>query len=271
MAKARDTSEGIMLNGPAVGKLTALDIVKPVAGKNGFYCFTDMMLGDDANHTATLINAISDINYTGTNQDTERALVRMTVINQATGKFRPAIQEKRTLWHIIEQDVIPVEQRAGIVTRLNKYCRESADPEKIRILKDGEALTDVLAEIRKDPDAMVDIALSDESHILKDDSAVKMLVFKAAPGSNFIQLEGVLDALRALHNEDRDAVIRDLLRIYSRMAGQAYKGDVPPPGALDDMRKFAKSFQFILPPAAPIPANEIPDLNARLCKLLTAA
>jgi ribosomal protein S18 acetylase RimI-like enzyme len=273
------SNDGIEITNAAVAEiLIKLGILVPVGENTGRYRFAEAMRNDHLDsaeaitYTGTLINAINDIRYKGGNTDTWHELVKMAIINQATDKFRPAIQEKRTLWHIIEQDVIPVEQRAGIVTRLNKYCRESADPEKIRILKDDETLTDVLAEIRKDPDAVVDIALSDESHILKDDSTTKMLVFKAAPGSNFIQLEGVLDALRALHNEDRDALIRDLLRIYSRMAGQAYKGDVPPPGALDDMREFAKIFQFILlPPAEPVPANEIPDLNARLCKLLTAA
>jgi len=273
--------------------LRDIGVFVPVKGKRGYYRFSDMMIGYDEkgnidpNYTRTMINAVKDIRYQVAKRGTDRPLyrgdipedkrpvvrelVRMTVINQARDKFMPAVEENKTLWHVIESDVIPVDQRASIVTALNKWSRESDLREKIRILNDGERLTDVIADIRKDPNAVVDVALSDESHTdqLPDDKAIKMLVFRS--GSNFIQLEGVLDALRALHNTDRQAVINDLLRIYSRMAGESYRGDIPPPDLLDDPRDFARRFIFNLPPATAVPADDIPKMNERLLQLLRAA
>ena len=83
------------------------------------------------------------------------------------------------------------------------------------------------------------------------------------------QLEGFIAALRALHGPKKDIVLT-LKRIYSVLTGVACPYEIPP-DILDDPVKFAHSFIFDLPPAAPIPANEISKINERLLQLLIAA
>ncbi len=263
--------------------LRALDILVPVESKRLYYRFSDKFLGPDEDYTKTLINAAVDVRYQlgkrGDNRPLYRSgipatkikpireLIKMAILHQVSIEQRPAIADDRTLWHIIEEEVIPLSQRTTIVTQVNKAFRDTDLSERILILEEGKSVKDAIEEIRsKDQNAVIDIALSSEQHIgtVPDDKEIKMLVFKNA--KDYIQLEGVVAALRALHSQD---ALPTLLRLYSIMAGQPF--DNPPDGLSDDPKEFARRLIFDLPKAAKVPANEIPKLNEHLVQLLIAA
>ena len=95
------------------------------------------------------------------------------------------------------------------------------------ILKENQTVGDAIAEIRRnDANAIIDVALASESRIVSiGDDSVKKMVFKTE--CSFIDLVGVLKALRALHYENADDTLSVLLRLYSVMAGQPPEGHLP--------------------------------------------
>jgi hypothetical protein len=266
MSDARNRQSGISLDG-RFEAMKGLGIFIPVEGKPGYYRFTDFMIGPDESYTKTLINAmIGELKIS--KSGAVREVAKAAILNQINIERLAAVTEKKALWHIIEQGVVPIEQQqGGFVTQINRKFRDNPDMiEKICIVSGTEAIMGEIKRIKSiDPNALIDIALSDESQLemMPDDKDLKMLVFKT---KNFIQLEGVVAALRALHSDD---ALSALLRIYSVMAGEPYKN--PPDSVIEDAKEFARRLVFDLPNANPVPLNEIPKLNERLIQLLTAA
>ena len=259
--------------------LRDLGILIQVAPGSARMRFSDMMLGRDRDegYTKSLINAIINIKYRVGKRGEERPLrrasipndiiatlgelVRMTVINEMEKEF--VVPEGKTLYHIIEQDVIPVGQRSTLVqTANNVFYRDNKGPERILILNAKQNVSDAIADIRtKDPGALIDVALSDESHIVDvRDEGVKKMVFKTE--SDFIDLNGVLKALRTLHYEDAKETLSALLRLYAVMAGLPPKGSLP---------AISGVYVFNLPKISREDINNIPKLNGHLIQLLTAA
>ncbi len=229
------------------------------------FAFPEVMFSPDEDYTKTLMNAaIGEMARRPVMSSIET--VKMAILHQMN--MPAVVPENKILWHIIEKDVIPEEQQQnGFVTRINKAFRENKDVmEKIWVLDDKKAIAEAIADIRKDdPNAVIDIALGNESRIesIPDDKEIKMLVFKA---KDFIQLEGVVAALRALHS---DNALPALLRIYSVMAGKPFNN--PPDAISDDPKEFARRLIFDLPRAASAPIDDISKMNERLLQLLTAA
>lgn len=266
--------------------LTELGIFKRMY-KPGRFRFSDYMMGPDINkpdadYTKSLINVINDIDYQigkkGETRPLHRAdityfksslvrhLIRMSVINEVNKEI--SAPEGKVSWHLIEEGVIPAQQRSAIVTQINKISRDTNASERIWILKKSESIEEAINKIREDdPRAIIDVALSSRTHIksVPDDRSVKMLVFKSG-GSEFIQLEGVIAALRALHSDD---ALERLLRIYTVMTGRSYFN--PPRNISEDPKEFALRFVFDLPPAKRILVKDLPKLNKRLLEFLTAA
>ncbi|MCX5666146.1 MAG: aldo/keto reductase, partial [Candidatus Omnitrophica bacterium] len=253
------------------------------ASRTGNYRFDRKMLGPDIDHTKTLINAINDIRYMAGKQGDERpmhrgaidpskmgtvkALVKMAVFKELNNGYLPAHEKDKILWHIIERGVIPREQGDTIVTQINKAFRDNDLPERIWILDENKNTSEAIAEIRaKFPNSIIDVALASKDSINKmpDDDQVKMLVFRGC--HDFVQLEGVIAALRALHSQDALARLR---HIYLIMTDHIFAGELP--SASDSIKEFARKFAFDLPPAENAPINDIPELNKRLLALLTAA
>lgn len=262
--KALDKKAGIPLE-EKFSALKGLGVFVPLAGRRGYFRFADMMVGPDEDYTKTLINAISN-ELKKCPATTVIEAVKMAVIHEINK--RPAIVENKALWHIVEKGVIPTPQRSTIITRVNKAFRENKDAtEKIWVIEEGKSIKDAINEIRSDdPGALIDIALSNEEHIdnVPDDKSLKMLVFK--PQGDYIQLEGVIAALRALHS---DNALPTLLRLYSVMAQESFNN--PPDAISDNPKEFARRIIFVLPRTSSALVNDIPKLNERLLKLLTAA
>ncbi|MDP2928506.1 MAG: hypothetical protein Q8O01_00385 [Candidatus Omnitrophota bacterium] len=195
----------------------------------------------------------------------------MSIINEIDKSL--AVPDDKTVWHIVEKNVIPRPQQDSLVTRLNKMYRDNSDLTEKILVVDETGLADEITRIRNEhPDDIIDVALSKESQLsmIPDDSSlpkdkkIRPLIFKCS--TIFIQPEGVIAALRALHSED---ALSTLLRIYSVMAGKPF--DNPPSAVMDDPKKFALSLIFDLPEATSIPINDIPKLNERSLKFLAAA
>ncbi len=268
-----------------VEALKDLGIIVPVEAKPGYYRFSDMMIGPDSNYTKTLINVINDIKYQIGKRGEERPLhrgdipeekrplakelVKMAILHQINLMQHPAIPEGKVLWHILERDIVSVSQQSSFAQEINNAAERSKAPERIYILKKGESIEEAISRLSMaHPDAIFDIALSEESHIENVPGDIKRLVFKGSAG-DVAQLEGVVAALRALHGPKED-IIPTLKRIYALLKGTACQYEIPP-DVLDDPVKLARTFIFDLPPATPIPADEIRKMNDRLLQLLIAA
>lgn len=264
--QALDKSTGTLNNGE-FDILKEIGIFVAVDGKPNNYRFSDMMIGEDIDYTKTLLNGVIDQFKSCPVTDTETAkeIVKMAVIHEINKEI--AAPADRVLWHIIEHDVVPVQQRSTIVTQTNKAFRDNEKlTEKTWVLDGRKSISDAIAEIRiKNPDALIDVALTSEEHIslVPDDKEIKMLVFQS---KDFIQLEGVIAALKALHSENPLPI---LLRIYSVMAGEPYKN--PPQTVSDNPKEFARKLIFDLPRAVSVPVDDIPKLNERLLVCLIAA
>jgi len=270
MDNAMNKQAGISLKGK-LKTLRDIGIFVSADGKRGYFRFADMMMGPNKDYTRTLINAIApSINYKG-KIPAIRGLVKMAIINEIDKSL--AVTNNKTIWHIIEKNVIPRPQQDSLVTRLNKMYRDRPDLTEKIVIVDETSLADEIMRIRSErPDDVIDVALSKESQLsmIPDDSSlpkdrkIRPLIFKCS--ANFIQPEGVIAALRALHSED---ALSTLLRIYSVMAGKLFGN---PPGAMmDDPKKFALNLIFDLPEATSIPINDIPKLNERSLEFLAAA
>ncbi|MDP3792060.1 MAG: glycogen/starch synthase [Candidatus Omnitrophota bacterium] len=267
MKAALNRNGGIPLDKSEAKRLVALGVLEPIENKPDYYRFTDMMIGEDVDYTRTLLNVVT-CELAKREAKISRALVRAAILHEINMQIQPAISENKVLWHIIEQGVIPLEQQQGsFITRVNKAFRDNKNvSEKVWILESGTSISEAIKKIRaENTNAMVDIALSIEEHLalVPEDKDIKMLIFK---GEDFIQLEGIVAALRALHSDNG---LPALLRIYSVMAGKPF--DNPPDAISDDPKEFARRLIFDLPKAASAPVNDIPKLNKRLLELLTAA
>ncbi|MCX5667259.1 MAG: hypothetical protein NTY34_02980, partial [Candidatus Omnitrophica bacterium] len=264
MRSALNKRVGILL-GEKKRVLVDAGIFVPVKHKPGYYRFADMMMnkGSDAEYTATLINVLEDVDYSLPIADL-REFVKMAIISEMEKEF--AVPDKKVMWHIIERDVIPEGQRSTLIQAVNnKFDRDNNGFERIRILRENETIAGAIAEIRsKDQDAIIDAALSDVSHIdAVGDEEVKKMVFTLEQGTEFIQLEGVLKALRALHYDDSQETWRVLARLYSAMSGTASQAHFY-------MNKDGV-YVFNLPKINRENINDFSKLNERLLELLTAA
>ena len=233
-------------------------IMVPVSPGSGNYCFSDMMRGSNEDFTKTCINALQSIKYSLPIADI-REFVKMAIISEIKKEF--TVPEGKTIYHIIEHDVIPVEQRSTIVQAINnRFYRDNKGAERIIILSEKQTTADMIAEIRaKDANAVIDAALSEESHIQTvGDENIKKIVFKTEK-VEFIQLEGVIKALRALYEDDP---AQTLMQLFSVMAGGSPEGSLAIKSGV---------YVFDLPRIAPENISNMPNLNKALLAALTAA
>ena len=98
---------------------------------------------------------------------------------------------------------------------------------------------------------------------------VKMLVFhrQEPDSSDFINIEGILASLRALHIKDLHERLASLSRLYELMTGAPPKHIY----AIDDPREFAKQFIITLPPIRVHDRQELRRLNENLLLLIENA
>ncbi len=261
MKKNRGVKLGELVPEGVVRIIADTGVMVPVVPGSSNYCFSDMMRGTEPNDnfTKTCINALQSINYSLPIPDL-REFVKMAIISETGKEF--AVPDKKTMYHIIEQGVIPLAQQATLIPGVNnskKFGREGMGPERVIILNSTQTLANAIADIRaKDANAIIDVALSDESHIgAIEDANIKKAVFKTE--SDFIQLEGVIKVLRALYEDDP---LPMLLQLYSVMAGGSPEGSLSTKSGV---------YVFNLPRIKQEDINYIANLNKGLLEVLVAA
>lgn len=266
--------------------LIDLGIFEPIKGDPYDCRFTEMMKGKDLNYTESLINRIIDIRYR-VGKRGDKPLYRYDFRKEAPAALKTVYElvkmaalehisvtskETKTLWHIIDEDLLAFSQKS-LITEINKTFRNSKAPERIRIVR-GNEIAGTIAEISgRDSSAAFDVGLSNANLISKLPDDVKMLVFKRS-GGDFEHLEGIIAALNALHLP-KEKKIGALLRIYRILHnGKEYKLKIPAhvmAALLDDSKAFAQRFIFDLPRTAVTNYDEKRKLNERLLKILLSA
>ncbi len=261
-------------------KLRELGILAPDKTLKNVFRFAGIMIGPDENYTRTLMNAALGVfREEGAVRLAPAVLaehLKTAMMHEIRLMTRPVVQERAVLWHIIEHGVIPPSQHGTFSQDINKYYEKSSGRERVFIVRSGQNIEWAMKKIREisernDETAVYDVALSEESHIEDVPAEIKkMLIFKKEKGTGFVQIEGVIAALCALHIEDGDRAIEALIRIYRAVCGKHFNGNIPTVEALNDPRKFAREFVFHLPPAREVPLDAIPNLKERQFELMTA-
>ena len=186
-------------------------------------------------------------------------------INKADMSLLPAVKiTDKVICHIIDPSLIPQEQ-ASFMTLINKMTRPDNFKEKIIIGNKGEDLDAIIAAtLEKYPGAIIDAAVSGrekQAELAKKN--ILSLVFETEDGPcNFIQLEGVIAALKALQRQDVDS----LLVLYSLITGNAFSEAIP-----GDIKELAKILIFKLPSIEIKDLNELRLLNNAIVKLIQSA
>ena len=190
---------------------------------------------------------------------------------------QPVIPSQKTLVHVICKDLVK-DWREGLdtifVTDLLKIERNNRRDDKIREkieFVSKHTLLDRVSILSMDPNNLVDVALSDMTFIEKLPEKVKLLVFELDSSSNFINIHGVLSALRALQNDD----ITTLMEIYKILTGRKFT-QMEQLRSLDSnnpkyYQKLAKLIIFQLPPIVIYNDAELKNMNSQMLCLLESA
>jgi len=279
---------------PMCEVLVAIGIFTRVSA-SGNYRFAEMMLGPDKSYTGEMINVVSSLRHRLLRDEetlleranipeakiaTVRELMKMAVINQLDAKLEPVIpDDKKVLWHILDTELIPYEQRSSFVMKINKFFRDSNLPERIHIVAGDETIESAIASIRLvHPGSVFSVGLASQeavkkSAVLRKSGDIRMLVFEGKT-SNFRQLEGIVAALRTLYLEDSQ-ILPALFHIYRVLGAEPYNGTESPENLLKVLKsnpaEFALKVVCRLPLAEPVPSGDLPHLNRRLREFLIQA
>ncbi|MFA5147201.1 MAG: phosphotransferase [Candidatus Omnitrophota bacterium] len=199
----------------------------------------------------------------------------MESINKIDLEWMPSLETKETLWHVISIDLIPFNIRNDFMSRIRGW--NGVSREKIVVMTERQTPEEMAASIKSEAagkglSAKIDFALAREGEIDKLPEGVRALVFEPEGGivGDFVQLEGILASLRALHIDDYKQKIEKLTLLYELMAGEALpQSKIPAESA--SVKEFARIFKFILPRPAPIDPKDLKILNERLLEFIQNA
>lgn len=187
--------------------------------------------------------------------------------------------ENGIMYHVIPLSLIPqhpeYNQRARFRNFVRQMEREYPDSkERIIIVEDDK---DIESTVRRLADGnIVDVALPGTVSLEKYNlpSNVKMLIFEDARDeagniipSDFVQVEGIIASLRALHIKDTSVRNERLSRLYEILTGQK----PPVIGDIDDPVRLARKIIFVLQPVTVKDIREFKQLNDNMQELLMSA
>jgi len=200
--------------------------------------------------------AISDIIK---DQGRESAISEnMERIHEINMSLLPPVENGKTLWHVIPEEIIPRSIRANFVNMISDMNRTHPDlREKIKIVTNRQYLHAVIAKLVSDPNNIVDAAVADRKDLEELPEGIKALVFEGKLG-DFRQLEGILAALRALQQNNTKAIIA----LYEILTGKLFSGSEKEVlRCIEDPRRLADIIIFDL---KPIEAEDYEELNLNL-------
>jgi len=199
----------------------------------------------------------------------------MDKIHELNVSLTPPVEEGKVLWHVIPLDLIPPSLRkANFVVEMNSFQDKFENlREKIKFVTTRENIKGAVEDILASGNTIVDVAAVDQSDLKGLPDNVKALVFKPIEGidyKNFIQVEGILAALRAMQMNKVD----ELMSLYEFLTGTRYDGKA------SDIRKFLNDpvklaevakFVFNLKPIKVLDLNDLRSMNKRLMQLMQSA
>ena len=198
-----------------------------------------------------------------------QTMKQLRLIHDLDIELIPPVEKGKILWHVIPIDLVPHAVRSEFVGIINSINRDYPDlKEKIKVVNDKQDLGSIVAGLIADPGNIVDVAVGDvqDLEILPD--GVKALVFKGELG-DFRHLEGILAALRALHNNNIDG----LLKLYEILTGEKFDesmaGDIV--SKINDPKQLAEIIVFTLKPVEVYEIEYIRELNKQLLQFIYAA
>jgi len=197
-----------------------------------------------------------------------KAKIDMIILHHMNLKLLPPVEDGKTLWHVIPEGLIPHSIRSQFINMVSNINKDYPDlREKVVVVTNRQDLYDKVNELASDPYNIVDVAVQAKKDLAKLPPRVKALVFKGRL-SDFRQLEGIIAALRALQQNNGQA----LIRLYEILTGTQFKGDES--AIIDNIEHPEILASIIIFNLKPIEIRNYEDLrkmNKNLLKLIQAA
>ncbi|MDD5439423.1 MAG: alpha-glucan family phosphorylase [Candidatus Omnitrophica bacterium] len=212
---------------------------------------------------------------------TEKDMADMHKLN---AKLLPAVEEEKVLIHIIPADLLPPNARVGrqyFVTKLANELKELYRHapnmhERIEIVKGKMDLVTEVQRYAQDPRYIVDVAVTSPELVAKianQSPNAKMLLFQLPEeNTEFVHLEGILAALRALHQTDKSRAVEVLLQIHRMIAINELKVSAADlMRQIDHPEELANAIPFVLKPITIIDKAELERLHKTLLSFIQSA
>ncbi len=197
---------------------------------------------------------------------------KMDKIHKTNMSLLPPVAQDTTLVHLISTDLIPKVSRndfMNVVRDMNDIYQK----EKIVVITDGQKhhLTPFLVSLSHKYGTKINVtaAFSSKDDIkLLPENIKKALVFEGEL-SDFRQLEGIFAALRALHQNNTQA----LLELYSILANEPFtafsEDDIL--ACINDPEELAKKLTFFIAPPDKYDTEIFRDLHKKMLNFIQAA
>lgn len=205
---------------------------------------------------------------------TDMAIIQEGIMQQIHGlniNLVSAVPNSKTLWHVIPEDLIPYDIRTQFIALVTKMNKVKQIHEKIRVVTrkrfERHALSDIVKDLTSDPNNIVDVAARRQEDLIGLPEGVKALVFAGELG-DFRQLEGVIAALRAIQQNNVEA----LVSLYRLLTGSSFSGNAANIlKNIEDPIALSCYIRFNLQPVKRLLAEDLRRLNESLLKMLQSA
>jgi len=214
------------------------------------------------------------------------------IINNAMGIYKaikesdksalamlPPVEQDKTLWHVIPAELIPDVKVDGelLINKITKdlkdlYRRMPNLKEKIMITSRKQNAVEQAGRLASEnPNNIVDIALIKPEDLSLLPEGVRAIVFKYQ-GGDFVHLEGILAALRALHNPDKLQAAQELIKLHGILADNKLALNAAEiASAINDPAKLYSLISFYLKPITVRDTKELEELHKAALSMLYSA
>lgn len=193
-----------------------------------------LLVSDGNKYGITVAVSNADREYSGAIGAAELSMKislyrKMEILHQINMSLLVPQQGRTKVNHIITKELVPLAMRArfeGFLKELYGKYPFLKEREEIRLVS-REDIAAEIARIKEDTtmDNTIDVALDNVDDISVLPEGVKALVFSdVADNTDFVQVEGIIAALRALDQKD----IKHLIKVYELLTGSKFDLDEYP-------------------------------------------
>jgi hypothetical protein len=179
-------------------------------------------------------------------------------------------QTKNTIHYVIDENLVPLSMRNEVRIFLDRFYKKYpfiGEKEKIAIVSHGNLLKRIEELSGRGGDGHINAAVSHKNIINSLPEGVKALVFSGVKEeSEFVNLEGIIASLRALHQENVQSLLElfELLTGEDSDTGKFYDNDLSQ--LLSDPERLSKILVFHLRPM--IDLTDMIDLKRTLYRYI---